>query len=126
MQDQHELSPGAREIFEAVVKAMQDAEEIWGPGPEDYVPLMEAIAAEATGRIKAFKEQAEPVGQIEWTALSNGRYRVMGKGFADGRNFCADVHSYRHGDRTVYSVDSCNNVMINAQDIAAWCEANIQ
>ena len=47
------LSPVAATIFQNVIEAMQDAEEIWGP--EDYVPLMEAIAFEATQRIANFR-----------------------------------------------------------------------
>lgn len=47
------LSPIAKQIFDDVVRAMQDAEEIWGP--EDYVPLMQAIVAEANQRIATYR-----------------------------------------------------------------------
>ncbi len=46
------LSATAQTIFDNVIKAMQDAEEIWGP--EDYVSLMEAIVSEANQRITTF------------------------------------------------------------------------
>ena len=47
------LSPLAEMVLNAVLKAMQDAEEIWGP--EDYVPLMEAIRCEANQRIATYR-----------------------------------------------------------------------
>jgi hypothetical protein len=37
-------------IFVNVCKAMQDAEEIWGPGEEHYPDLMDAIIAECEAR----------------------------------------------------------------------------
>ena len=40
----------ARSIFDNVLEAMQEAEEIGGPEPYDYVVLMQQIAAEATKR----------------------------------------------------------------------------
>lgn len=50
------LSGTALMILENVLNAMQDAEEIWGPDPKEYVPLMEAIACEAQARIAAYRE----------------------------------------------------------------------
>jgi len=49
------LTPSAQQIFDNVVGAMQDAEEIWGPGEENYVPLMEAIIAECNQRIATYR-----------------------------------------------------------------------
>ena len=46
------LTPTAKTILTEVIAAMQNAEEIWGP--EDYVPLMQAIAAEANQRIATY------------------------------------------------------------------------
>lgn len=45
----HALTPVAAGILKDVLAAMQNAEEIWGP--EDYVPLMQAIVYEANQRI---------------------------------------------------------------------------
>jgi hypothetical protein len=39
------------QIYANVIKAMQDAEEIWGPDRDDYVLLMERIIRECQTRI---------------------------------------------------------------------------
>lgn len=43
-----------RAIVDAVLLAMQDAEEIWGPDGADYVATMQAIADEAKRRIATY------------------------------------------------------------------------
>lgn len=53
------LSSIAQTILANVTKAMQDAEEIWGPGESEYVPLMDAIVAECKSRVATFKSWAE-------------------------------------------------------------------
>jgi len=50
-----EMSPVAREIFDRVLLAMQDAEEIGGPEGDDYDTLQRAIAAEALARAENYK-----------------------------------------------------------------------
>lgn len=51
------MSPVANTIFENVRKAMQDAEEIWGPVDlDEYTALMTAIKDEANQRIINAKE----------------------------------------------------------------------
>lgn len=54
-----DLSQASWHIFTAVCEAMQDAEEIWGPGDDQYEPLMRAIAAECNQRIANFQETRE-------------------------------------------------------------------
>jgi hypothetical protein len=44
------LPSSARWIFEYVLEAMQNAEELGGPEGEDYLALMNAIIEEATRR----------------------------------------------------------------------------
>jgi hypothetical protein len=50
------LTGVAGNILDSVLFEMQDAEEIWGPGEDGYVPLMKDIAAESTARIGGFCE----------------------------------------------------------------------
>lgn len=45
------------DIFEAVMAAMQDAEEMGGPEGAQYVALMERIAHEAQGRANRYRER---------------------------------------------------------------------
>lgn len=47
------LTDAAEEIYQNVHASMQDAEEIWGPGPEGYELLMTRIAEEAQRRADA-------------------------------------------------------------------------
>ncbi len=47
------------DIFDNVVKAMQNAEEAGGPEGDSYIALMERIAAEATKRAATFRAQRE-------------------------------------------------------------------
>lgn len=50
----NKLSPGAEEILNQVLAAMQDAEELGGTdGTDDYLALMERIAEEAVKRHSA-------------------------------------------------------------------------
>lgn len=59
--------------------------------------------------------------QLTYQPMGNGRYRVFGPGFF------ADVHAFDFRPGEVrYSVERCNNVMVNARDIEGWCERNIQ
>lgn len=51
-----ELSREAKRIFDNVLVVLQDAEEIHGPEGDNYVALMEAIAAEAKQRIANYQE----------------------------------------------------------------------
>ncbi|MBE7508526.1 MAG: hypothetical protein HS101_19900 [Planctomycetia bacterium] len=45
-----ELTPSARFVFNEVLAAMQDAEELGGPDGEAYLDLMQAIIDEAALR----------------------------------------------------------------------------
>lgn len=45
-----ELTPAARIVFNEVLAAMQDAEELGGPEGEAYLDLMQAIIDEAAMR----------------------------------------------------------------------------
>lgn len=49
----------ADEIFQNVLAAMQPAEEIGGPSPDDYAALMDRIAAEASSRAVAARSAAD-------------------------------------------------------------------
>ena len=48
------LSIRGNQIYEAVLKEMQEAEEIEGVEGQDYINLMAAIAQEASKRIETF------------------------------------------------------------------------
>lgn len=52
------LPQGAAEIFEAVVRALQEAEELGGPDGRDYRKLMEAVRDEASTRLANFKSHS--------------------------------------------------------------------
>ena len=54
--------------------------------------------------------------QITWRSEGNGNYTVTGPGFT------AQVHVHNG----LCSVMTCSNVMVNAWDIALWCERNIR
>ncbi len=47
-------------ILSEVFRAMQPAEEIWGPDGDDYIALMESIATEAKRRIDAYRASERP------------------------------------------------------------------
>jgi len=53
-----ELAYPGRRIFEQVLAAMQDAEEIGGPEQSDYMVLMVAIINEASERISCYASHA--------------------------------------------------------------------
>ncbi len=53
-----ELAYPGRRIFEQVLAAMQDAEEIGGPEQSDYMDLMVAIINEASERISCYASHA--------------------------------------------------------------------
>jgi hypothetical protein len=53
-----ELAYPGRRIFEQVLAAMQDAEEIGGPEKSDYMDLMVAIICEASERISCYASHA--------------------------------------------------------------------
>src|SRR5262249_42504763 len=53
-----ELAYPGRRIFEQVLAAMQDAEEIGGPEQSDYMDLMVAILNEASERISCYASHA--------------------------------------------------------------------
>lgn len=55
-----ELTYPGRGIFEQVLAAMQDAEEIGGPEKSDYLDLMVAIIREASKRISYYASHALP------------------------------------------------------------------
>ncbi len=55
-----ELMLPGRMIFEQVLAAMQDAEEIGGPEKSDYLDLMVAIINEASQRISCYASHALP------------------------------------------------------------------
>jgi hypothetical protein len=57
---------------------------------------------------------------MRWEAKGNGDYRVFGP------NFFANVHMTHRDGKWNCDVHFCNNVMVNAWDIAIWCEQNIQ
>ena len=50
----HKRAKEPRTIFERVLAAMQEAEEIGGPEGDEYVALMNQIATEALRRQAAF------------------------------------------------------------------------
>lgn len=50
------MSPIATEIYNDVLTAMQNAEEMGGPEGTDYIELMERIAIEATQRANNCRE----------------------------------------------------------------------
>jgi hypothetical protein len=50
------LTINAQRIFQAVLDAMQNAEELGGPEGQDYAKLMEAIADEARTRLRNFHD----------------------------------------------------------------------
>lgn len=54
------LGPGAAGIFDEVLAAMQNAEELGGPDAPDYCALMDAIAAEATRRAATCRAMMAP------------------------------------------------------------------
>ena len=56
---------------------------------------------------------------ITYVAQGDGNYRIFGP------RFWADVHMHWTGERWTCNVRTCNNHMINAWDIAIWCEKNI-
>lgn len=55
MQPTIALHPSAQSVFYAVIAAMQDAEEMGGPGPEHYADLMDAIRIECETRLRNFR-----------------------------------------------------------------------
>ncbi len=48
-----------QQIFARVIEAMQDAEEIGGPEGQDYLDLMQSIAAEAQRRMKTYSQNVK-------------------------------------------------------------------
>ena len=68
----------AQEIFDNVIEAMQDAEEIWGPGDDGYIPLMAAIANEANERIQNFSLSLIERDREAGNVLLKLRRRAMG------------------------------------------------
>lgn len=50
------MSATAKEIFDNVIKALQDAEEMGGPEGEDYLALMRAISNEALARAENYRD----------------------------------------------------------------------
>lgn len=50
------LCPSERLIFEQVLNAMQDAEEMWGAVGQGYLDLMQAIIDEASCRRQTYAE----------------------------------------------------------------------
>ncbi len=51
------LRPSEKLIFEHVLNAMQDAEEIWGAVGQGYLDLMQAIIDEAACRQQTYAER---------------------------------------------------------------------
>jgi len=62
---------------------------------------------------------APDVDALTYVAQGDGNYRIFGP------RFWADVHMHWTGERWTCNVRTCNNHMINAWDIAIWCEKNI-
>ena len=50
------LSPSARHVFNGVLAAIQDAEELGGPEGFAYLELMQAIIDEANFRMCSYRE----------------------------------------------------------------------
>jgi hypothetical protein len=50
------LTITARDIFQSVLDAMQNAEELGGPEGQDYSHLMQAVADEARNRLRNFHD----------------------------------------------------------------------
>jgi hypothetical protein len=51
----------ARRIRDAVLNALQDADELGGPEAPEYIGLMEAVAAECTKRASVARENFPPM-----------------------------------------------------------------
>ena len=68
-----QLSPVAQDIFDAVIEAMQNAEEIGGPEGAEYSLLMEKIASEANER----RKNAADIDTICHIQATNGALQAM-------------------------------------------------
>lgn len=55
------LSPIAKKIYDTVVDALESAEETGGPEGDEYIALMEAVAALGTRRATWAQEDMSPV-----------------------------------------------------------------
>lgn len=78
-----------KEIYDAVVAAMQPAEELGGPEGNEYISLMASIAAEASSRAQRYAEGwpgAEPMRMLSQDEL------LAAQGFLDR----ADIVVARH------------------------------
>lgn len=81
-----------KEIYDAVVAAMQPAEELGGPEGNEYISLMASIAAEASSRAKRYAEgwPGAPSGNLA-ARIALSEYRAhnqhelhAAQGFAGG------------------------------------------
>lgn len=81
------LTPAGHAVFQLVLEAMQDAEEIWGPDQgEDYRDLMADIANAARGERAPEGERQEGIYQRTVDALLKG---LDFEHFADFQALCA-------------------------------------